>query len=445
MLEALQNELKAIIKANNDLLAKGKDNDLTDEEWSTIDANQVKITQLQGRIETVRKAQAAAKAASTKPIQQPIDTGTNVDGEDLLPDLDAEGKPKVKATDVAPDPKRGWSDLGEFAVACHNAGMVNRGGGFVDPRLVAATGDNFHAVASDDGFEVPPHFVEQVWEIVLDDAELLAMTEPEPTNSNSVEFNVDPSTPWDSNGIQTQWLDEGGQLTESRLYREPRDVKLHKLGALVSASSEIRQDAPRLENRLMRKAPEAIRFTINDAIINGDGVGKPLGIANSSGIVTVAKESGQTADTVVTSNVTKMWARMLPSSKRRAIWLINDDVWPELLELTLGNQPIFLAPSNDIKQAPGGRLLGRPIFPSEYAQTLGDQGDIYLFDPMGYYSTIKRGGLQFADSMHLLFDFDKHVFRWIFRVGGQPYLDAPIDPQFGTNTKSHFIRLAARA
>jgi hypothetical protein len=36
------------------------------------------------------------------------------------------------------------------------------------------------------------------------------------------------------------------------------------------------------------------------------------------------------------------------------------------------------------------------------------------------------------------------AFRWLFRLGGQPFLSAPVTPAQGSNTRSHFIALAAR-
>ena len=37
------------------------------------------------------------------------------------------------------------------------------------------------------------------------------------------------------------------------------------------------------------------------------------------------------------------------------------------------------------------------------------------------------------------------AFRWIFRVGGQPVLSAPVSPAKGSATKSHFVVLDDRA
>jgi hypothetical protein len=45
--------------------------------------------------------------------------------------------------------------------------------------------------------------------------------------------------------------------------------------------------------------------------------------------------------------------------------------------------------------------------------------------------------------VHLFFDQNLTAFRWILRAGGQPYLSKPVGPAKETNSKSHFVALAA--
>ncbi len=47
-------------------------------------------------------------------------------------------------------------------------------------------------------------------------------------------------------------------------------------------------------------------------------------------------------------------------------------------------------------------------------------------------------------SMHLWFDQGATAFRWTFRIGGQPWLSAPISRKNGSNTLSHFVALQTR-
>ena len=74
-------------------------------------------------------------------------------------------------------------------------------------------------------------------------------------------------------------------------------------------------------------------FMTEDAMYMGTGVGMPLGIRASGALVSVAKETGQLADTVVAENVINMWARRYVRGSY--IWMINQNVMPQLQHMTI--------------------------------------------------------------------------------------------------------------
>lgn len=350
-------------------------------------------------------------------------------------------------TIAEPDPERtgGYRHLADFAVSVRNAQV----GGVVDPRLTAAAPANFHqnGGSSGEGYLVPPEFSQTIWSLTFDGFSLLSAVSPEPTNSNVVGIVKDESTPWGASGVQAQWRTEGGKMDASKLGHAGELVSLHELYAFVVASDELLSDAPRLNNRLTVKASEAIRWKASDSIAWGDGVGKPKGFMLSEARVTVAKDSGQAAKTITPANVANQYARMLASGGGRgAFWLANSDILPQLMVMTIGNQLIWTPPSAGFAEAPGGFLLGLPIQFSEHAQTLGTEGDLTLVNPDGYYAATKEGGgIDFASSIHLFFDYGLQAFRWTFRLGGQPIMSAPVAPPRSGATKSHFVTLANRA
>ena len=346
------------------------------------------------------------------------------------------------------DTTAGFGNLADFARSVHQACAP---GGVRDDRLnamidIQGAPTNFHQEAGgSEGYMVPPAFRQAIWEMVFGEDDLLSMVDLEPTISNAVELVTDETTPWGSSGVQAKWRAEGQQMTPSKLATNGETVKLNELYAFVLATDELLQDAPRLNARLTRKAAEAIRWKASESIINGTGVGQPKGYFNSAAKVTVAKTSGQAAATVTTRNVSNMFSRLLPQGLSRAVWLANSDVLPQLIELVIGQQPIWTPPNAGLQQAPGGFILGRPVIFTEHANTLGTEGDLQFIDPMGYYAANKAGGIDFASSIHLYFDYGMQAFRWTFRFGGQPYLSAPVSPAKGSNTKSHFVTLATRA
>lgn len=338
------------------------------------------------------------------------------------------------------DPTAGFKGLGEFALSVMKAIKGN-----MDDRLqVLGAPSNFHReTGSTDGFMVPAQFRDQIVELVFGEPDLLSMVDDEPTQSNSVQFLADETTPWGSTGVQAYWGSEGNQFTPSRLDTDGRELKLHKLHAFVTATEELLEDTPRLNQRLTRGSARAINWKANAAIHYGTGAGQPLGFFEASSKVAVAKETSQTAATIVAKNVAKMFSRSLnPGS---SVWLANQDTLPELMTMTLGNQSIWTPPASGFVNAPGGFLFGRPIMFSDQCKTLGTEGDLMLVDPMGYYLARKQSGIKFSASMHLYFDYDVQAFKWTFRLGGQPYLSAAVTPNNGSATRSHYITLATRA
>lgn len=346
------------------------------------------------------------------------------------------------------DPRAGFQSLGEFARAVHRANPQTPNA-VMDARLASmyqAAPTGFHREGgSNDGYMVPAEFRDRIWEIVAEQDNLMAEIDAENTSSNQVNDLTDETTPWGTTGVKAYWRSEGSQMNPSRLAANPRSVKLDELYAFVLASDELLEDAPRLNDRLSNKAGQAISWKLDESIIEGNGVGQPLGWMKSNALISVAKEAGQAADTIVAANIAKMYSRLLPASVARAHWRVNSDVLPQLMQLVIGSQTIWTPPSTGFKDAPGGFLLGRPIKFSEHNATLGDKGDIQLVDPKGWYGLKKDGGIKFASSIHLYFDYGIQAFRWTVRFGGQPHLRTPLAPAKGSTTKSHFVTLDDRA
>lgn len=233
-------------------------------------------------------------------------------------------------------------------------------------------------------------------------------------------------------------------MNASQFDTDARNVPLHELYTLAQVTEELLEDAPRLNNRLTKKAAEAIAWKKNSAIVEGSGVGQPLGWMNSPAKISVAKETGQTADTIIAQNVINMYTRLQMIPGDRPFWMVNQDTLPQLMTMTVGDKPIWMPP-NGLSDAPGGFLMGRAIRFSEFAETLGDNGDIQLISPKGYYGVRRASGIKFATSVHLYFDYNAQAFRWVFRYGGQPHLSKVVQPAKGNSTRSHFVTLAERA
>lgn len=393
--------------------------------------NQAKFDELEAEAKTIR-----ANIDRLERFYEESKEDKEPSGRKTTPESQkAPAKPKQPETN-------GFENMADFSLAVRAAGMP---GGDFDKRLgVLGAPSNFHKEGgSSDGYMVPTEFKNRIFDLMFGDVSLLSMVDSEPTSSNSVSFLADETTPWGSAGIQAYWGAEGNQFTPSRLETEGRELKVHKLHAFVTATEELIEDGPRLNQRLTSGAARALTWKANEAILFGTGAGQPLGFSTATSKVTVAKESGQAAATLNATNIAKMYSRCL--NPGQSVWLINQDVLPQLITMQLGDQPIWTPPATGIVNAPGGFLLGRPIMTSEHCDTLGTVGDIMLINPMGYYLLTKQGGIKFSSSIHLYFDYDIQAFKWTFRLGGQPYLSAAVSPNKGSATRSHFVDLATRA
>ena len=351
-----------------------------------------------------------------------------------------------------PGPGRGgFRNLAEMAVAVRSAVT----GGSTDPRLAALNSLEMGAAPTNyeqnqgsagEGFLVPPDYRKEIWELVFQTNDLLQMFTPVPTNSNFISIPKDETTPWGASGVQAAWRSEAAQLTASKIAMGQTTVQLHELISFVIATGELLDDAPMLQDKLTRQAARAISWKASDALMWGDGNGKPLGFMNAGALVTVNKESGQAAGTIAVANVLKMMSRLFRTGGGAPFWIGNPDILPQLGALTIGNNAAWLPVSQALVGSPWeGTLCGRPIIFSEHAQSLSTAGDLTLINTDGYLLANKAGGgIDYATSIHLFFDYNMQAFRWITRMGGQPYLSAPVSPANGSNTKSHFIALQGR-
>lgn len=248
-------------------------------------------------------------------------------------------------------------------------------------------------------------------------------------------------------GVLGYWIAEAGSPTASKPAFRQIELMLKKLGVLAYVTDELIADAAALESIVSACVVGELDFMLQDSIINGNGAGKPLGILSSPCLVTVTKETGQEADTVVFQNISKMWARMWAPSRGNSVWLINQELETQLDQLALpvgtGGVPAYMPPGG-LADSPYGRLKGRPVIPIEQAAAIGDAGDIILAD-FSQYLLADKGGVQAASSMHVNFATDEMVYRFIYRVDGQPTWNSALTPFKGTSsTLSPFVTLGAR-
>ena len=333
----------------------------------------------------------------------------------------------------------------------------SRDGNATDERLMRiqnSTGAN-EDTPSEGGYLVQQDFATQLLKDVYATGILAAACSKVPikAGANSITVNgFDETSRADGSrrgGVRGYWVEEGGTITASQPKFRQILLKPKKLATLYYATDELMSDAGALQSEMGVAFAEEMGFKLDDAIINGDGAGKPKGILSSSALISQAKEPGQAADTVVVENIFHMWSRMISSSRANAVWYINQEVEPQLYGMVLSSGtagvPVYM-PAGGISGAPYGTLFGRPVIPIEQCAKLGDVGDVILAD-MKRYKLADKGGIKMASSMHVQFLTDEMAFRTTYRVDGQTERASAITPYKATagNTLSNFVTIAARA
>jgi len=389
------------------------------------------------------------KIALEERVQQKFANGEKSQGKVQKTD------PQERAAKEQRDSKTRFTSDGEFFGAVMRAGMPN---GQTDPRLLplvemrAASGLN-EAAPSDGGFLVQQDIAAGLLKNAFQTGVLASMCRQITisSNANSIKINGIDETSRASGsrlgGVRGYWADEADAFTASAPKFKKVTLSLNKLLGLAYVTDELMDDSAALGGIIRQAFAEEIGFQLDDAIINGSGAGQPLGILNGGSLVEASSESGQAATTLVYQNIINMWARLLASSRKDAVWLINQDVEPQLYQMSLavgtGGAPVYL-PAGGASAQPYSTLFGRPVIPIEQCQTLGTKGDIYLCDFKNGYILAQKGGVQTDMSIHVRFLYGENTFRFQMRIDGQPVLQEPITPYKGSNTLSHFVALEAR-
>lgn len=412
------------------------------------------------------KITKAAKAEPDADDEQPL---TRADIKAMVAEAGAKAAAdadiKVKRPHVAvgkdrseDDPKRGYKSHSEFLLDV-KAAYERQGQGLPIPERVRpliagkAAGSDEQSVAADQygGILLPIDFMPELLR-VEPEADILAgrtrqvpMTAVEVKIAARVDKNHSSSV---AGGLTFSRREEIGTIAGTRIEFEQISLHAHSLYGATFATEEILSDSPISFTQLLATSfADQFVYHMMDEKINGTGAGEYLGVLNSPALVTVPKETSQTAATIVYENIINMRARCW--NYGNAVWIANHDTLPQLLVMgiTVGVAGIPLWQPGSYGGATQDRpdtLLGRPIFFSEHPAVLGTVGDIILAD----WSQYLEGTLQpmaSAESMHVRFLTHERAFKFWTRNDGRPWWTAELTPKGSSPTLSPFVVLATRA
>jgi HK97 family phage major capsid protein len=333
----------------------------------------------------------------------------------------------------------GFQSFSEFLQAFHNAPHQ------YDPRLRAAQQED---IPSTGGFAVPTEYAAFLLDKALENEIVRPRAQQWPMSSETRKipaldnFNHSSSL---FGGFTAQWTAETGTITPQDLKTRLITLTANKLALLGNASNELLADAVNGFEAVYGAAMIAAVSWFHDyAFLQGDGAGKPLGVLNDPALIVVAKET-QDPDTIIFTNVAKMFARLHPACFNSSVWVVNSTALPQMLAMTFTSLSALdglRAPA--VVQADDGsfRLFTRPVLVTEKLPALGSQGDILLAD-FSQYAIGLRQGAALEKSIHPGFTNDTTYFRIITRLDGQGTWKSAVTPKVG-DSLSWCVTLAAR-
>jgi HK97 family phage major capsid protein len=349
------------------------------------------------------------------------------------------------------DPKKSFGDFC-LAIATKNvkrldevyqAHAVDQKGNIIAKAAMA------EASGTTGGYTVPPDFYQQLLALTAERALIRPRAFLQPMASATMQFPyLDMTTAQAAGvspffgGVQMYWTEEAQTRTETEPAFKMMELKAHELSGYSVSSNILVQDAAfGLEKFLMQLFSQAIAWFEDYAFLQGNGVGKPMGMLNAGACINVTRAGGAGSATLAFADVATMWSKLLPYSWNNAIWLFSPTVIPQLLQLKDGaNRAIFISVDQGAVKSPNWSLLGRPAYPTEKLPALGGTGDVMLIDPQ-FYVLGDRMQLEIAASEHVNFLKNQMTWRVVERVDGQSWLDKPITLQDSTTQVSPFIAL----
>jgi HK97 family phage major capsid protein len=192
------------------------------------------------------------------------------------------------------------------------------------------------------------------------------------------------------------WIDEGGSLVFTDATFGQITLDAHKLHVAIKVTEELLYDSAfNLESYIITQFGHALSNAEEDAFLNGDGVGKPLGLFSDKG--------GQFHDTagnaIVADDIMNLVYSLKRPYRKNASFLANDQTLVAIRKLkdNTGNylwQASYQAGEPD-------RLLGYAIHTSPYVPLPAAGQPLLAFGDYKYYNIGDRGTRSFAQLKEL--------------------------------------------
>lgn len=240
-------------------------------------------------------------------------------------------------------------------------------------------------VDADGGYLVPEEYDRRLID-TLSEENIMRSLATTITTSGEHKINIAATKP------AAAWIEEGGALTFGDATFSQILLDAHKLHVAIKVTEELLYDnAFNLEGYILDQFGKALGNAEEDAFLNGDGTGKPLGLFAAAGGGTIA---GTLTAAIKSDDMLDLVYALKRPYRKSASFILNDQTLSALRKLKDNNGAYIWQPSYQAGEP--DRILGYAVHTSAYAPA-----DAIAFGDYSYYNIGDRGSRSFSELREL--------------------------------------------
>lgn len=331
---------------------------------------------------------AEDEATYNKMEQEIVDLGREIQRRERQEAIDAElAKPVTAPITGKPGNQQEEKKTGRASAEYRDAVLAALRSNFRKVSNVLSEG-----VDAQGGYLVPEEYDSRLID-VLDAENIMRNLGTKITTSGEHKINIAATKP------AAAWIEEGGQLTFGDATFDQIIMDAHKLHVAIKVTEELLYDSAfNLEDYIIKQFGKALANAEEDAFLNGDGVGKPLGLLAAEGGaevgVTTASATAITADEII-----NLIYSLKRPYRKNAKFMCNDQTLAAIRKLKDSTGQYLWQPS--LQAGEPDRILGYAVMTSPYFPTIAGGKAAMAFGDFSYYNIGDRGTRSFAELKEL--------------------------------------------
>jgi HK97 family phage major capsid protein len=278
-------------------------------------------------------------------------------------------------------------------------------------------------VGADGGFLVPVEYSGTMIEFAIIMSKILSKVWRVPMKSNSSRWPRLAQTD-DSffGGFQIHWIDEGVTKPEEKISLEQVRFDAHKAAKIIPLTDELIEDSLiNIINYCMALGTRAYMYELERCVIDGTGVGQPLGITNDP--IVVANAVARVAAGAVSWRDLLNLEGAMNENFRDIEWIMRRHTLAAHIRnmVDTNNQPVWHETWGSFNSTPTmvPTIISYPYHITRNARQVGQRGDVILGD-LGFYMLAVRKDMTIDVSPYPYWTTDETAIRFVARVDGKP-------------------------